>query len=144
MRAVLDTNVVISALIWGGKPFELLQAAIDGDLRLITSPALMEELHCVLLRPHLAGRLERRTSSVSQALALYAGLAEHIDPPPLPLPISRDPDDDAVLALAVAAHANLVVSGDGDLLVLGSYTDIPIVTAAQALSQLDRRARNSW
>ena len=56
MRVVLDTNVVVSALIWGGTPFQLLQDAA-GDIDLCTSPALLAELHTVLSRPHLASRL---------------------------------------------------------------------------------------
>ena len=48
MRAVLDTNVVVSVLIWGGTPFKLLQAAIDTDIALYTSPALLAGLREVL------------------------------------------------------------------------------------------------
>ncbi len=103
---------------------------------LVTSPALLEELRSVLSRLHLATRLERRKSSAEQAVALYAGLAQILDPPPMPAPVSRDPDDDAVLALAVAAQADLIVSGDGDLLVLNSYEGVPIVTPVQALTIL--------
>ena len=56
MRPVLDTNVVVSAVIWGGMPYRLLQAATDGDLELYTSPALLAELRSVLAREHLASR----------------------------------------------------------------------------------------
>ncbi len=119
MRAVLDTNVVVTALIWGGKPVALIQAAIDGDLVLYVSPAMLDELNGVLARGHLATRLDRRRSSAEQAIAHYASLAQILDPPPLPSPVSRDPDDDIVLALAAAAQADFIVSGDSDLLVLG-------------------------
>jgi len=57
MRAVLDTNVVVSALIWGGIPFALLEAATEGRIDLITSPVLLAELAEVLNRPHLSARL---------------------------------------------------------------------------------------
>jgi putative PIN family toxin of toxin-antitoxin system len=107
MRAVLDTNVVVSALIWGGKPFALIQAAIDGDVLLYSSPALREELRGVLARNHLAARLQRRQFSVEQAAAFYNGLTEIIDPQPIHARVSRDLDDDAVLALAVAAQWTL-------------------------------------
>lgn len=56
--------------------------------------------------------------------------------PALASPVSRDPDDDAVLACALAAKADLIVSGDQDLLVLQAFEGIPIVTAAQALERL--------
>ena len=63
-------------------------------------------------------------------------LAEIIDPPPLPVPVSRDPDDDAALALAVAAQADLLITGDADLLVLGVHAGIPIVDAAAAVARI--------
>ena len=90
MRAVLDTNVVVSALIWGGKPFALLQAATDSDLLLYTSAALLVELREVLERPHLAARLERQRSSVDQALTYYAGLAGSVTPDATPRVVSAD------------------------------------------------------
>ena len=67
-------------------------------------------------------------------LAELRQLAELIDPPPLSAPVSRDPDDDAVLALA--AHADLIVSGDADLLSLGSHAEIPIVDAVTAIVRI--------
>jgi putative PIN family toxin of toxin-antitoxin system len=57
VRVVLVTNVVVSALVWGGPPYKLLQAAANGDLELVTSPALIDELREVLTRSHQAPRL---------------------------------------------------------------------------------------
>jgi predicted nucleic acid-binding protein len=65
-------------------------------------------------------------------------LAELIDPPPLERPVCRDSTDDHVLALALSANADMVVSGDDDLLVLRSFTNIPIVTPADAVKRLVR------
>jgi hypothetical protein len=133
MRAVLDTNVVVSALIWGGTPFTLLQAATEGDLLLYTSPALLVELRDVLARSHLASRLERQRSSIEQALALYAGLAASVTPAAIPRIVPDDPDDDHVIAAAVTANADLLVSGDRHLLALGTHQAIRIVTPAEAV-----------
>jgi putative PIN family toxin of toxin-antitoxin system len=72
MRAVLDTNVIVSALIWGGIPFALLEARTEGLAELVTSPALLEELAEVLHRPHLSARLQRVRGSVEEALTFYA------------------------------------------------------------------------
>jgi uncharacterized protein len=63
-------------------------------------------------------------------------LAEVIDPVPLPKPVCRDPDDDQVLALALAAKAELIVSGDADLLSLGTFEGIAIVAPADAMRLL--------
>ncbi len=63
-------------------------------------------------------------------------MAEVIDPPPLAHPVCRDKDDDAVLALAIAAQADMVISGDDDLLCLDSFEGIPILTPALALQRV--------
>jgi predicted nucleic acid-binding protein len=63
-------------------------------------------------------------------------LVEIIDPPPLPAPVSRDPSDDAVLALAAGAQVDLIVSGDADLLSIGSYAGITIVGPAEEINRI--------
>lgn len=80
--------------------------------------------------------LLRSNTSRAQTLAEVRQLAEVIDPPPLVQPVCRNPDDDAVLALAIASLADLLISGDDDLLSLGSFEGIPILTPAQALQRL--------
>jgi len=69
-------------------------------------------------------------------LAQVRLLAEIVDPPPLPEPVSRDPDDDAVLALAAAARPDLIITGDKDLLILGSHAGVPIVSPAEAIARI--------
>lgn len=140
MRVVLDTNVVVSALIWGGVPYRLIQAASAGDITLFASDALLDELRNTLARPHLAARLMQQRPSVEQAVDLYGQLVTHVAPQPIE-PTSRDPDDDHIIACAVAANAGLIVSGDRDLLDLGDHRGIPILTAAQALAFIERGAR---
>lgn len=132
MRVVLDTNVVVSALLWGGTPYRLIRAAADGTLTLWTSPQLLVELREVLAREHLVARLDLQSSSVDQALALYGALAVGVMPTPVPGVVPADPDDDHVIATAIAAKADLIVSGDRHLLNIGNYQGTRIVTPAQA------------
>ena len=80
--------------------------------------------------------LARSNTSRAQTLAQVRQLAEVIDPPALAKPVCRDPDDDAVLALTIAAQADLIVSGDHDLLSLTRFEGIPILTPAQALERV--------
>lgn len=133
MRAVLDTNVVVSALIWGGTPFKLLQAAIDGDIALYTSPALLAELREVLARDHLAKRLAQQQTAVEEAVRLYAEMTILVTPLSVPRAVPNDIDDEQVIAVALAAEAALIVSGDADLLVLHPWQGIQILNAAKAL-----------
>ena len=133
MRIVLDTNRVVSALIWGGTPFKLLQIAIDSDFELYTSPALLIELQEVLLREHLATRLLKQRISVKSAIRLYRGATVPITPLTVPRVVPNNTDDDQVIAAALAARADLIVTGDSDLLMLHPWRGIQILNAADAL-----------
>ena len=137
MRAVIDTNVLLSGLLWRGQPHALLAHVRSGTVSMLSSPALLAELTDVIGRAKFDAILTKTNTSRERSLAEVRQLAEVIDPPPLPQPVCRDPDDDAVLALALAAQVDLIVSGDDDLLVLGRFEGIPIVNAAQALRLID-------
>ena len=126
------------ALIWGGLPAQLIQAAVDEKITLYTSPQLLSELREVNNRPHLAARLLAKQSSAAQALMFYQGLAISVSPLNTPRVVPTDPDDDHVVAAAVAARANIIVSGDSDLLNLSAHQGIKILAPAMALHQLNQ------
>jgi len=134
VRAVIDTNVLVSGLLWHGIPHRLIEQIRAGTLTLIASSALLAELDEVIRRPKFHAILARSRTDPDRTLAELRRLAETGDPPPLPASVSRDPHDDAVLALAVAAQADVIVSGDEDLLTLGAYQDIRILAPAEALA----------
>lgn len=136
MRAVIDTNVLLSGLICRGTPHALVEQIRAGTLSLVSSPALLAGLAGVIVRPKFSMALARSNSDAERILAELRFLAEVVDPPPLPVPVSRDPDDDAVLALAEASRPDLIISGDTDLLSLGAHAGIPIVTPAEALAKI--------
>ena len=135
MRLVLDTNVVIAGLLWQGPPQQLLAATIDGAVELFTTPLLLEELARALTYPRFTRRLLQYETSAQALVEHYTALVNTISAPAIP-PTARDPDDDAVLACALAAQANLIVSGDQDLLTLQQYQGIKIVNAKEALERM--------
>lgn len=137
MRIVLDTNVVTSALLWRGPPYQLLEAVRRRSrVQLYSSPVLLEELADVLTRSFAIKQLSAIGKAARDVLPDYIAAIELVEPAELPR-IVRDPDDDHVLACALAARADLIVTGDKDLLVLKTYQDIPIITAAEALRQIE-------
>lgn len=132
MRLVLDTNVVVSGLIWGGIPKELLLLADDPGIKLFTSGALLKELADVLSRP----KLRRVAASQNGYLALlnaYRSALEEVVLGPVPRVVPSDPDDAAVAATALAASAEVIATGDGGLLDLDPYQGIRILNARAAL-----------
>jgi uncharacterized protein len=137
IRAVLDTNVVLSGLLWHGTPHALIDRVREGTLIFISSPALLAELTDAIARPKFDTILVRSNTSRERSLAEVRELTEVIAPPPLAQPVCRDPDDDAVLALGVAAKVDFIVSGDRDLLTLQNFQGIAIVTPAEALRLID-------
>ena len=136
LRIVLDTNIVISGLIWRGVPHQVVLALADDKYAAYTSYSMVSELTRKLLGSKLGRELIKRDISAQQLVMSYTALCEVVSPALLNQPICRDPDDDAVLACAKAANADLIVSGDQDLLVLEAFEGIQIVTAAQALERL--------
>ena len=139
MRLVVDTNVVVSALLWGGVPRQLLDAIHDGRATAFTSSALIREFRDVLAREKFALSIARLGKTPQSLAESYTGIASLIEPAPLSaLGALRDPKDAFVLACAVAAQADAIVSGDLDLGVLKSFRDIPILSPAQCLERITR------
>jgi uncharacterized protein len=124
VRAVVDTNVLLSGLFWCGRPHALVEQVRAGRLTLISSPALLAELAEVMNRPKFQVILARSNADLERTLDELRRFAEIIDPPRLPAPVSRDPSDDEVLAVAAASQADLIITGDADLLTLGRHAGI--------------------
>ena len=137
MRAVIDTNVLIAGLLWRGPPHAMLEHVRAGTVSLVISPALLAELADVISRAKFDAILTKTNTSRERSLADLRRLAEVLEPPPLPQPVCRDPDDDQLLALAIAAKVEFIVSGDGDLLSLGSFKGIPIIAPALAVTLIE-------
>lgn len=133
MKFVLDTNVLVAALIWGGKPYDLLKIVSNTPHELWTSPILLAELQRTLGYAKLKPYLDAKNLNFEVLYGQFRLLAHTTHDIPLKAPICRDPDDDTVLACALSAQADYIVSGDKDLLVLNAFDGIPIVTAAQML-----------
>jgi putative PIN family toxin of toxin-antitoxin system len=136
VRLVLDTNAAISGLLWDGTPGKLIDAAQEKSVSLYTSAALLAELQGVLARAKFAKQLQSRALTTVAVFDGYAALAAIVTPASIASAVAKDPTDDAVLACALAAQADLIVSGDRDLLQLKHYQHIPIVTPIEALTRL--------
>jgi hypothetical protein len=122
MRVVLDTNVLISAILFGGLPEELLRRGLEGAFLMVTSDTLLDELEDTLQARFGFPRIRSRL--VRQELEAVADLVT-VEVVPARW---RDPDDDHVLAAAAAGGAHCVVTGDRDLLVLQRHGPIAIIT----------------
>lgn len=135
MRVVLDTNVLISALLQPkGNPGKILEAAVDGRLTIVSSPRLLQELEGALSYPHIQKRLlESWTEDDLRSflLSFRNTVTEVSHEPPWKNWVPDDPDDDWVVACALAGKADYIVSGDQHLLALKQVDGIKIVSPAE-------------
>jgi putative PIN family toxin of toxin-antitoxin system len=129
VTVVLDTNVIVAALVAKGLCHEVVVRAL-GSSTVVTSPALLDELEQTLRAKFTLGPA---ATAFLEQLRLRVHL---VTPATLAHLMSRDADDDVVLATAVAAKATVIVTGDLDLLVLRRYNGTDIVTPRDFLSRL--------
>ena len=135
MRVVLDTNILIGALITKGTPPDsLYQAWLRGDIELVTSTAQLTEIDNVLSRPRLQKYVDADEAAVIvQNMGTRALVLDEIPA----VNLSPDPKDNPILATAIAGKADLIISGDKKhILLLKDVEGIPVVTAREALERL--------
>jgi putative PIN family toxin of toxin-antitoxin system len=132
IRAVLDSNVFISAVLFGGKPAAILRFVEQGRFILISSRPIRSEVEGVLAKKFAWPR-----ALIKAALVPIWEQTTFVAPP-LTLKDCPDEQDNRVLECAVAGEANFIVTGDNDLLELKNVRGIPIVTVAEFLQGLIR------
>jgi len=136
MNIVLDTNVIISSFLWGGKPKIILDRVFDGRDKLFLSKEILDEIFDVLSRDKF--KVEKRI--VSMFLHEIEEISELVFPRQKISDIVRDIDDHIILECAVEANADVIVTGDNDLLVLKKFEDINILRISEFLDQYEEFA----
>ena len=134
MRLVLDTNVLVAAIVARGTCYELWDHCAKTH-ELFTSRPLVAELVDALRR-----KTNLRRSQLAEARTLLLASAVLVKPAGIPREACRDPDDLVVLGTAAAASADCLISGDRDLLVLTAFRDMPILSPRDFWAFEKRRA----
>ena len=129
MRILFDTNVLFAAISIRGFCEEVIEETVD-LCTIVWSTPLHNELVRALRRKRLL------SPAAVEAVAAFSDLCEMVKPATLPKRVCRDPDDDLVLATAIAGRADLIVTGDNDLLVLKRFGGIRILSPRQVLEIL--------
>jgi uncharacterized protein len=130
---VLDTNVLISALGWNGNERKIFYKCLSLEILLITSPEIIQEFKRTCLHPKLNFTQEEIDDFIEVLLKIskVVSSSEKID-------IVRDPLDNHILECALGANVDYIVSGDKDLLSLKEFRNIRILSAKEALGELEK------
>lgn len=132
LRVVLDTNVLVSAIISDGKSRELLRRGISKQFSIITSDLILKELTVVLRRP----KFKTSQVEVQRVIVALMRTAEVVNVTSKIKAVKEDPKDDMVVETAYDGNADMIVTGDSHLLVLNNFKKIKIVSVEQMLSCL--------
>jgi len=129
MKVVLDTNILISAIAFGGMPRIILEKVTKGDIQLVLSDPILEEVQGVLL-----GKKFRYPAHIVVEIAQQLiSLAEIVYPKEAISVIKNDPPDNRILECASTGKVKFIVSGDADLLSVKSFRKIEILTPDEFL-----------
>ena len=132
MRVVLDTNAVVSALLFTGISSELVSLWQKGLITLLLSREILDEYLRVFSYPKFKLSEEEIKELIQDQVLPYA---EVVKPKRRLRVVQRDPSDNKFLECAVAGKARVIISGDKDLLSLGRYREVRIQTPAQFLAE---------
>jgi hypothetical protein len=135
VRLVIDTNVVVSALLWDGMPKRLMMTQFSKEILFFTSIPLLVELAGVLSRSKFRQKITGAGYSIGQLVGLYAGMANTVKPISMPR-VAPDPDDDVVIGTALAAKADFIVTGDRGLLSVVEYEGGRILSVREMMDRL--------
>jgi len=122
MKIVLDANVVIAAFATRGLCESILELCFHSHEIVLSQELLDEILRNLRQKIKLPGGI---VNDINNLLREHANI---VSPIPLAANLCRDPDDVKILGLAIAAHADCIITGDKDLLVLKKFQGVPIMT----------------
>lgn len=133
-RVVLDTNVVISAVLFGGHPRRVIESLLNGRTQGFVSLATLDEIRDVLRRRKFGLTPDQVLAVVEE----FRALCEVVTPGDAVKVMEDDPDDNRILECALAAGAQFIVSGDAHLLDLVRWQDMSILSPGDYMGRLDR------
>jgi uncharacterized protein len=137
MKVVIDVNVWLSGLLWGGVPARVLRLVQQEKIENYVSLELLLELETTLRRPKFQPQLDKRQQTVAALCDIVREISTVIEIGAVQVPQLRDQNDVKILATALEAKAQFLISGDLDLLVLSPFQLIQIVTPSNFLQHFD-------
>lgn len=138
MKVVLDTNVLISALLWKGRLSQIYLLINKQKIILCFSKATLEELIRVLHYPRIATKVQKEAVDIDEIIRALVSSSIIVQPSRVPRAIEEDAFDNHFLACALAAQADFIISGDAHLLKLKTFQGVTIVSPQEFLKEKKR------
>ena len=136
MKAVLDTNVLVSGTFWTGKSFEIIKLLELKGLGLILSKELIDEYNETINSEEIIDKIENKNLIVNEIIKKIISEAEIVEPSQKFEVVKGDPDDNKILECAVEGKADFIVSQDSHLLKLREFHGIRIMSPEEFLEML--------
>lgn len=131
---VLDTNVYLSGIIFGGNPRHILDLVIDNEILAITSPAILLEIS-----QKLEKKFKWNKNQILATIRTIAKSAKLVTPKKKLLIVKADKNDNKIIEAAIESEANYIISGDKHLLKIKKYGQLKIVSPAEFLALYFRK-----
>ena len=132
IRAVLDTNVIISAIFWRDSPYRVMRKALQRDFILVISPDILEEVS-----ERLKHKFNLPREEIEILMNILLSYSDIVEPTTKVDVVKADENDNKIIECAIDGKADFIVTGDHHLLELKSYKSIKIITPAEFLELLE-------
>lgn len=139
LKAVLDTNVWVSALLWGGKPAEIIKAAEQNKIYIVISEEIVNEINQVLNYPKLKQIYQVESLNHEELIEAVLKIVHFVKVTKRIKIVLEHPTDNKFIECALEAKADYIVSGDKHLLKVGAYKKIPIISVTNFLQILETK-----
>lgn len=138
LKVVIDTNVAVSGLLWGGVPNEILKLARDGFIEVCTTKTIIEEFIKVLGYPKFQKRLTDLNLSIEEVVDYYEDIVSLYKENAITDIVKEDDSDNRFIEAAIDSNSNIIISGDDHLLDIKEYKSIMILRPKEFLEVYKR------
>jgi len=139
LKVVLDVNVWVSALLWGGKPAEIVKAAEKGQIVILLTEEIAGEISQVLAYPKIAKMYQAASLRRGDLVEAVLKIGKFVQVTTKAHVVVEHPSDDKFIECALAANAEYIVSGDKHLLKVGSYKKTRILSVSEFLQVIEAK-----
>jgi putative PIN family toxin of toxin-antitoxin system len=140
-KIVLDTNVWISALIWGGNPAEIIETAKIRKISIFTTEEIIREINAVLLYPKIKNTYDGTGLTHQDFIVAILKTAKIVNPKENLAVVQDHAADNKIIECAAQAKADYIISGDKDLLNLIQYKNVKIISSSEFLKVLTTKRK---